>query len=330
MKLIELTPSLSPKLCEQIADFETLFDYPLNESSRFSIEHGPDFTAFFAAIGHAKTWVLHSSGGVVGAFSCAVRTICIDGNNYRFAYCGDLKVHPRFQTISATGPNSNKAQTLTKVGNQLGTRAGKVTRLLQSHLTHDVDLAYCVVMNGTRVTPDVYTGDRRIAELKPVSNLYILRFETATMPDFSRSNFTLESGYSSYKHLSANTYIDLARTELRSTIAPKWFISDKGACGMLEDTRRAKRLYIDTGEELVSAHLSYFFYKNAEAATAVLDQALHSASEQGFPAMFLALSDEQYQVLSPHLARFGFSVSKAAVYATDPLAAKTPINTSEI
>ncbi len=55
MKLIELTASLSPQLSAQISAFEALFDYPLSEDSRFSIDHGPDFTAFFAAIGDAKT-----------------------------------------------------------------------------------------------------------------------------------------------------------------------------------------------------------------------------------------------------------------------------------
>ena len=330
MKLIELTSSLSPKLSEQIADFETLFDYPLSENSRCSIEHGPDFTAFFAAIGHAKTWVLHSSGGVVAALSSAVRTICIDGKNYKVAYLGDLKVHPRFQFLSRRGPNPKKTHALPIANKPKGSPAGKITRLLQSHLTHDVDLAYCVVMDGTRTTPDVYTGNGRIPEFKPIADLYILRFETATARVFSRPNITMESGFSSYRHLCAKTYCDLAKTELRSTVPPQWFISDEGACGMLEDTRRAKRLYVDSGEELVSAHLSYFFFKNGVAATAILDQALHCAIEQNFPAMFVALSGEQYQALSPHLTRFGFSISKATIYATDPLAAKIPINTSEI
>ena len=76
---------------------------------------------------------------------------------------------------------------------------------------------------------------------------------------------------------------------------------------MLEDTRRANRLYLNTGNELLSAHLSYFAFDDVKAAVEILNIALDRAYQHEFPAVFVALSNQKYLKLNYYrLAPVGF------------------------
>lgn len=331
MKVLELTPNLCPELVTKITKFEALFDYPLGDSQRFRIEHGPDFTAFFCAIGEANTWTIQSGRNIVAALSSALRTVQINGQDYRIAYMGDLKVHPRYQVLGSNQTNVHRAETRPRTIKQKKSSGSGVAQYLRRLINQEADCAYCVVMDGTKITPDDYTGGERFPKLKPVANLYILRFETkAAAEKTSTMNVSATQGFALYKQLCGTALCDLSNFKLRSTISPRWFTSGDKACGMLEDTRRAKRLYLETGEELLSAHLSYFAFDDINAARAVLEASLNSALLQKFPAMFVALSEAQHLFLAPFLKEFRYSTSPATVYATDKKCALIPINTSEI
>ena len=61
---------------------------------------------------------------------------------------------------------------------------------------------------------------------------------------------------------------------------------------MLEDTRRAKRLLLDDGGELVSAHLSKFAYADVGAGTVLLRRALARCGQSGqAPALFVSVPE---------------------------------------
>jgi hypothetical protein len=308
MKLCELTPSVDAALSRKLCEFEALFDYPLGNSQRFRIDHSTDYTAFYRAIGEARTWMIDSGDSIIAAISTAVRSVKIQGEPKRIAYIGDLKIHPQHQS---------------------GRVLFHIARCLQPLLEQTATFAYGVVMDGTQFTPEHYTGRLGIPQFRPVAKLHILRIEASDWRGTASSNVSAQEGYALYSQLN-NAVSDPASTKLRSKMIPHWLAVAGQACGMLEDTRRAKRLYLTRGEELLSAHLSCFAFKDTAAACAILHNALDCAYQQGYPAMFVALSEAQYDLLAPSLQSFRYTTAPATVYATDSICAYIPVNTSEI
>jgi len=66
-------------------------------------------------------------------------------------------------------------------------------------------------------------------------------------------------------------------------------LQDGSACGLLEDTRNAKRLLLDSGAEMISAHLSGFAYRDPASAALLLRRALALAESNGLPALFVSV-----------------------------------------
>jgi hypothetical protein len=313
MKLIELSAPSDPEYSERLAAFERQFDYPLEEDQTFSIDHGPDYTAFFRAMGQAHSWILEADEIVVASLSAVVRVMDLQGHERRVAYIGDLKLHPSHQSRRVL----------------FGLARG-----LQPLLERTADLAYGIVMDGTRVTPDAYTGRLGIAPFRPVASVHILRFDTLAFDGahdgIVASACDAETGYALYSDLSAGVGLEASDSRLRSVMTPQWFASSETACGMVEDTRRAKRLYLRDGAELKSAHLSNFRFKVAASGRAVLEAALYHARQNGFSGMFVALSPIQRQLIGTALEGLAYSETKAQLYATDDIAKHIAVNTAEI
>ena len=113
---------------------------------------------------------------------------------------------------------------------------------------------------------------------------------------------------------------------------PRWMVlADGAACGRVEDTMRAKRLFADTGEEMRSAHLSCFAFSDPMSGARVARAALRHVGDLGFPAMFLAIPEHQ---TAEFLRAFGgkpLAAAGATVYAARlPASGVWRINTAEI
>jgi hypothetical protein len=310
MKIYELSRDLSKSVQSNLSDFEQQFVYPLGPHSTFRIEHGPDYTAFYRAIGEPITVAAEIDGKIVGVISIAIRNISIDGRASRYAYIGDLKIHPTFQS---------------------GAVLFKLARFLQPLLlAKSVDFAYGVVMDGTSRAPASYSGRVGIPLFKNVGKVHILRITTSSIKA-NQAAVTADVDVNAYRRLNAGgTLLDIANAGLRSEISPKWLEAGGTACGLVEDTRRAKRLYLSDGSELLSAHLSYFSFCDATSALSLLNQAVNWAFEKDFPAMFVGLSPMQKHLLEPVLGHFKCEESMATIYATNDICSKVAINTAEI
>ena len=79
--------------CERLQKFERQFDYPLNDTQRFRIEHSLDYERFFAAMGDSVTVVVENAGKILGVLSAAIRTLHLsDGRSEKWLYIGDVKI----------------------------------------------------------------------------------------------------------------------------------------------------------------------------------------------------------------------------------------------
>ena len=112
---------------------------------------------------------------------------------------------------------------------------------------------------------------------------------------------------------------------------PVWLMNPDGsACGMLEDTRRAKRLISDDGCEMLSAHFSYFAYRDVAAGSRLIGAAIDQALHLGFPAMFVSVAETDATELGAALSQFAVHPAPATVYGTGLEPGFWNINTAEI
>jgi hypothetical protein len=95
-------------------------------------------------------------------------------------------------------------------------------------------------------------------------------------------------------------------------MCPQVVLIDKegAACGVLEDTRRGKRLFMECGGEMVSAHVSAFAYRTPAAGARILRAATARA---GIP-VFAAVPGGELPRLMPMLEGLEVGVSLASVY----------------
>src|SRR5262249_29169328 len=148
-------------------------------------------------------------------------------------------------------------------------------------------------MDGTRVTPERYTGRLGIPPFRELGNVMVLRLSTKSDGGRRDDRFLSAAGPTAdcYRRLSAGRYASPGGDPAeRSEIAPVWLTHPDGsACGRLEDTRRAKRLIADDGTEMRSAHLSAFAFRDLAAGVELLHEAIRRAGSLGFPALFVAV-----------------------------------------
>ncbi|MGH7173763.1 MAG: GNAT family N-acetyltransferase [Gemmataceae bacterium] len=301
MTLHILQTAPSPELARALADFEAQFTYPLGPGQTFRISHGDDYPCFFRAQGDGACFVLENAGRVAGALGVAVRCLLLpDGKECTVAYVGDLKVDPA----------ARRSLTYLRLAFAAHTWVGDRT-----------EAGYGVVMDGTSVTPDAYTGQFGIPAARVLGQLVIWQFHclTAAPPaDADRCLSTAGPVLACYRDMSRGRYAAVgARPQERSEMPPTWLLHPDGlACGLVEDTRRAKRLVADSGEELRSAHLSFFAWRTPKAGRELIDAALNHAARWGHPALFVAAARQDALSFEAALGGLDRVEATATVYGS--------------
>lgn len=313
MKVHQLSGPPSPELADALAQFEKPFTYPLGAGRFFRISHGADYTLFFRAQGRAACFIAENDGRVVGALGTAIRKLWLpDGIEREVAYFGDLKI----------AKDSRDGLVLMRLA-----RAAEVW------LRPKVQAGFGVVMGGTSLTPAAYTGRAGIPDFKELGRLTILRISGGNENRSSDQMLTRqEAGLECYRRLSTGRYASPVRSTVeRSEITPVWLMTPDGsACGLLEDTRKAKRLISDDGSEMLSAHLSCFAYRAVAAASRLIGVALNYALRSGFPAVFVSVAETDAPPLQAALSHFTVHPAPAAVYGTGLEPSYWNVNTAEI
>jgi hypothetical protein len=188
-------------------------------------------------------------------------------------------------------------------------------------------------MDGTRATPGHYTGRLGIPPFQEVSRILVLRIPTRHGASSHAELVDDATGLRCFLRLSAGRWScpDGFPRE-RSEMSPQWLMTAcGGACGRLEDTRRAKRLIADDGTEMRSAHLSCFAFEGSAAGGELLKQALDLAARRGLPALFVSVAPQEAPALGPALEHSAIVTAPATVFGTG-IETTSPwnINTAEI
>jgi hypothetical protein len=303
------------ELAAALAKFEHGFSYPLGQHSRFRISHGEDYSRFFRAMGNGVAFVAERNGEVLGTLGAAVRELADPaGLTSRVLYVGDLKVLP---------------------GAQAGFTLLRLTAALKAWAGEQVSAAFAVVMDGTRMTPERYTGRFEIPAFREIAKIMVLRLPCDGLSAQRASGYACSEsrGRELYRGLSRGTYATLGSFPAeRSAMDAAWLSPASGAaCGMLEDTRKAKRLFAVDGPELLSAHLSYFAFDSAGAGAELVKAAAALAHTMGFPALFCSVTGREARELVRALGSPAPELAPATVFGTGfPEQLGWHINTSEI
>lgn len=314
MNIRALDTAPDANLALALERFECRFSYPLGEGTTFRISHGEDYTRFYRAMGESKVVIAERDGEVLGTLGGAVRRLRSPGRGTVNAlYVGDLKVVP---------------------GLEAGLILVRLAAALMGWAAPRVSAAFGVVMDGTRKTPPRYTGRFGIPAFVELGKVMVLRLPCEAGAAPSRRGLCSEAEGLDVFH--ALTHGDCAATGARaferSAMDPQWIRLESGmACGMLEDTSKAKRLFEAGGRELRSAHLSHFAFAQPGDGARLLRRAAERAAELGYPALFCAVPAERARPLMEALASAACKLAPATVYGAGMARGLAwRVNTSEI
>ncbi|MDB6078918.1 MAG: hypothetical protein JWO82_2665 [Akkermansiaceae bacterium] len=301
MKLRDFTATPDPLTAAALAEFEKQFSYPLGDTTRFHLSHQPDYLRFFQAIGQAHLLVAEQGGGVLGSLVTVARSLSLDGQASAAHYFCDLKVRP-----SARGSRV----------------LANLFAATQSRIRASASLkCYGIVMGGTDRRPSDYTGRLDTPLFPQIAEIAILRLtgsgqiSPAVTEAAAREVAEIHRGFSRPGYTATG-----GNHDLRSGMTPVGLRMKNGAaCGIVEDTRRAKRLLVDDGSEMLSAHLSSFAFVTPTAGAELLEHALAVAQRCGLPALFVAIPASSTGALVTQLERSGLTVSvaPAAIFGHD-------------
>lgn len=294
-KLSEAPPT---ELATALTEFENQFRYPLGSDSFFRISHGRDYPRFFRAMGTNVCLAAERDGKILGVISAARRTLSLpSGARKEVAYVGDMKVAP-------------------------GTLGGRVLfRLilgLRSWATGFAQAAYSVVMDGTPMMPARYTGRLGIEPFTRIGRVMILSIPTRglNVEHGGRWDGDGRTGRGLFAGLSHNAAKCLdGDPNIRSKVKPGWLVAPSlKAAGLLEDTRRAKRLIAENGREMNRSHLSFCAWSGQGPALALIRQALSRSAAHGFDEMFVAVNPREAKTIVSGLDLPGITEAYAHIY----------------
>jgi len=188
-------------------------------------------------------------------------------------------------------------------------------------------------MDGTPKTPERYTVRFGLPRFGAVGKIMVLRLSCESAGSFDDARCSAAEGLSTYRLLTSGSYTPvIGAAEERSAMTPTWLRLASGrACALLEDTRKAKRLFSLAGQELQSAHLSCFAFDDVDAGAKLLKTATAAAAALGSPALFCAVPSERAGALLGALGELRGVLAPATVYAAG-LEPGSPwhLNTAEI
>jgi hypothetical protein len=302
MTIHPLTTSPPPDLAAALEEFEQSFRYPLGSQQSFRISHGREYLPFFQAMGEATVLVAEHAGQVLGTLVLIRRTVSIqtasESTEAPAYYLCDLKLRAEWR------------------------RSPLLARLIafaQRHLLENgCRRCYCVVMDGTGRLPTDYTGRLGIPPFERLGEIMIMRLSPhETLPNETTVNVVSAAEAEQYVPClrSAGVAAVGGQRSRRSRMTPLGLVESSGqACGILEDTRRGKSLYLESGEELLSAHLSNWTWANPQAGSNVLKQAVATGIQNGFPALFAAVPKRHYPQFVPLLRPLVIQEAPATIF----------------
>jgi hypothetical protein len=318
MRVLAINSIPSLDLAKAINSFEQEFSYPLGGKTRFRISHGDNYSGFYQSLGESQSLIAERNGIVYGAISTALRTIRTpEGESINAAYVGDFKV-----SEPARGTST----------------AHRLLKETQEWIVPRTSYAFCVVMNGTTSSPINYTGRLGIAKFKFLGEVSILRI--TIKHELPKEQSLLIAHEDDALLLYANLVkghcsVPAGTPTMRSTMKAQWLVDNShSACGFIEDTRKAKRLFALDNQEILTAHISNFVYSTPASGAEIILMSLKYVQKSDYTSIFVAVYPEHVSAFRELLLPCEILEAKASLFGNLPSDAlkttKWSVNTSEV
>jgi len=296
-------------LSQALAQFEHQFVYPLGPDDSFRISHGSNYPIFCRAMGEGCCFVYEENGIVLGTIGVSIRPVAKpDGEQENVAYLCDVKVQssPRRGFILL-----------------------RLMRAVHNFCRSRTSAAFCVVMDGTAVTPNDYTGRScvPIPAFAVLGKIAVLKISTANskmlpVPDENMVISNESNVRNILGTLGRGRYLcQPGDTGSRSKMPPLWLAltgdtnpesTSQTACACLEDTYLAKQLIGGNGQAMASAHLSAFAYSDTGIGADIIGAGAYLAGLRGCSEMFTSVPYDQAPELCTILRDLHIEVVLAA------------------
>ena len=296
MNLHHFTAKVPPEIGRALVRFEREFTYPLGTRARFRISHGEDYLPFFQAMGEPDIMVLEKNDEVLGCLARVNRHLILDGECLEAHYLCDLKL-----SVASRGTTA------------LPRLIRETKSVIESSGSRS---CYCIVMGGTGKLPTDYTGRLGVPRFEKLGDIVVLRLEPVTASRLTGKTVSPAAFEEVSRGLPRSGYsAPGADRTARSLVEPIHLVTENGdACGIIEDTRKGKRLFVEGGGEMLSGHLSRFAFDSPEAAGRLLRDAVSIARDAGLPALFTALPASKAGAAVAGLQVLQITVAPAGVY----------------
>lgn len=335
MTILTLTAPPPADLADALDRFERQFVYPLGPGRSFRISHRLDYLPFFQAMGDTRVLVATRHNAVLGTLAIVTRRLLAEGGTTAAATAQAATQPVHYLCDLKVSPESRGGAVLAALFRQ----AGQIVRASGTHA------CYAVVMEGTGRLPVEYTGRLGVPPFEQVGRIVVLRLppragglSPAKLRSVDEDQFTAlrQQAVSTSPPGVAVVPPDTLKSgsSLRSRLAPlHWCNQTRSAGGVVEDTLLGKRLLVGENDELVSAHLSRFWWRPGCGAEAgrFLDSVAFRMAERGYPALFVAIPEGRLAEVRPHLERVDCVEAPARVYGYQvPATADWWVDTAEI
>jgi hypothetical protein len=297
MNFHHFTAKVPLEIGAALGRFEKEFTYPLGTQARFRISHGEDYLPFFQAMGEPDLTVIEEHGEILGCLARVSRRLVLNGESSLDAhYLCDLKLRIASRGTTALPRLIREAKSVIESSNSRS--------------------CYCVVMGGTGRLPTDYTGRLGVPRFEKIGDIAVLRLESLATSCPACKVVSQDVFEEVARGLPRSGYSALGADRFaRSVVEPIHLVTENGdACGIIEDTRKGKRLFAEGGDEMLSGHLSRFSFATPAAAGRLLRDAASLARGVGLPALFTALPASKADAVIGELQDLQTTVAPAGIY----------------
>ena len=199
---------------------------------------------------------------------------------------------------------------------------------------------YGIVMDGTPRTPASYTGRFGLPAFQPLGALRVLRipregFRPADRDEVHEVEPAAIGDSFAALGRAAGAFATLGGLPRLRAVRPAvgLAVADGRACGVLEDTRAAKRLVESDGGEMCSAHLGSFGWRAPADACELVRGALRRlADDPAISSLFVSVPRAAEEVVAALRAEHPGTVEAAAtIYGAGlPAGSRWHVSSSEI
>jgi len=259
---------VTPELADRLERFERRFVRKLGDAPGFVRIHDADYSRLYRSIGPSVCLAACNAEGYITGTLCLAIT--------RLRLPNGLTRRAVFGTNLLVLPEARQGPTLARL-------MGKAFRWTVPRAW----AAFAHVPDGSPANPERLTRRLGVPAFREFGAIRLITFRADAAPASSADEVVLSAERevrAMHRSFTRGSITAVGgKPSIRSRRTPVWIrLRDGSACGCIEDYEGAKRhVVIDSGEEMTWNHISFFGYRDLDAARRLVRAAMAITMGQG-------------------------------------------------